>query len=73
MTRSRLLIAPAALALLSAPALAQQAAPAPGQGAKFFDATDTNKDGALTQEEVAARFEQLQELRRTRQQGGGMP
>ena len=51
MTRSRLLIAPAALALLSAPALAQQAAPAPGQGAKFFDATDTNKDGALSKAE----------------------
>jgi Ca2+-binding EF-hand superfamily protein len=41
----------AALLLVAAPAFAQQAAPQPG---KFFDATDTNKDGAISKAEWQA-------------------
>lgn len=41
----------AATLLLAAPAFAQQPAPQPG---KFFDATDTNKDGALSKAEWQA-------------------
>lgn len=37
-----------AAALLATPAVAQQTAPQPG---KFFDATDTNRDGALSKAE----------------------
>lgn len=36
-----------------------------------FDQTDANHDGMLTQDEMTARMNQLQELRRMRQQGGG--
>ena len=46
------------LALAAAPALAQGApAPAdapPAKGGKFFDSTDTNKDGAISQAEWTA-------------------
>ena len=48
------LIAPAfALALAAAPVLAQQP-PHGGGGGKFFDATDTNKDGAISKAEWEA-------------------
>jgi hypothetical protein len=40
-----------AIALLAAPAAAQQP---PAQPGKFFDATDTNKDGALSKAEWQA-------------------
>ena len=47
-----------ALALVAAPALAQTpppaTPPAKGQGGKFFDATDTNKDGVISQAEWTA-------------------
>lgn len=52
-------IAPALLILLAAPALAQaqsapQATPPHGGGGKFFDATDTDKDGAISRAEWLA-------------------
>jgi hypothetical protein len=40
-----------AAALLAAPAAAQQPAPQPG---KFFEATDTNKDGVISKAEWEA-------------------
>jgi hypothetical protein len=45
------LLAIAATLALAGPALAQQAAPQPG---KFFDATDTNKDGVISKAEWEA-------------------
>jgi Ca2+-binding EF-hand superfamily protein len=45
------LVALAATLALAGPAIAQQVAPQPG---KFFDATDTNKDGALSKAEWEA-------------------
>ncbi len=45
------LFAAAAILALAPPALAQQAQPQPG---KFFDSTDTNKDGALSKAEWEA-------------------
>jgi hypothetical protein len=44
-------LAALALTLLAAPALAQQP---PAQPGKFFDATDTNKDGSLSKAEWQA-------------------
>ena len=40
--------------LTAAPALAQTPPPPGGHGGKFWEATDTNKDGVLTAEEWAA-------------------
>ena len=44
------------LLFLAAPVLAQASGgqPPQGRGGKFFDATDTNKDGALSREEWIA-------------------
>ena len=44
-------IAAFAIALLSTPALAQQQPPSGHQPGRFFDATDTNKDGVITKAE----------------------
>ncbi len=45
-----------AIALVAAPLFAQAAEPAPqsGRGGKFFVATDTDRDGALSQAEWTA-------------------
>lgn len=57
MRLATLTLAPAmALVLTATPALAQPASEnaAPVAGGKFFDATDTNKDGVLTRDEWLA-------------------